>query len=114
MTSDSVDQICQALGVYKITNSHPAFNTILMRYILRIWKNPMAIIICDIAFFSIIISYIFTYLYKNGVKKVFLISATVLFVLAFNNMALIMIIWKDVPFTISLLWLTFELYKIQN
>ena len=114
MTSDSVDQICQALGVYKITNSHPAFNTILMRYILRIWKNPMAIIICDIAFFSIIISYIFTYLYKNGVKKVFLISATVLFVLAFNNMALIMIIWKDVPFTISLLWLTFELYKIQK
>ena len=29
-------------------------------------------------------------------------------------MALIMIIWKDVPFTISLLWLTFELYKIQK
>lgn len=114
MTSDSVDQICQALGFYKITNNHPAFNTILMRYILKIWKNPMAIIVCDIAFFSIIISYIFTYLYEKGAKKGFLIIATIVFVFAFNNMSLIMIIWKDVPFTIALLWLTFELYKIQK
>lgn len=114
MTSDSVDQICQALGFRKITNSHPAFNTILMRYILKIWNNPMAIIVCDITFFSIIISYIFTYLYEKGVKKEFLIIATIIFVFSFNNMSLIMIIWKDIPFTISLLWLTFELYRIQK
>lgn len=112
MTSDSIDQICQALGVYPITDSHPAFYTIILRLILKVWSHPYAIILSNILFFSFIITYIFTYLYKRGFKGSYLIIAALLFSLSCNNLSLVSILWKDIPFTISLLWLILELYRI--
>lgn len=112
MSSDSVSQITQAYGWYQIDNAHPAFNTIVIRWLFKIWDCPFMIVIAYQLYLSIICTYIYKYLYKRNVSSKFLYASAIILSLSCNNISLLTMIWKDVPYTISLLWLTFELYKL--
>lgn len=114
MTSDSVDQWAQALGVVPIYASHPPLLAILMRGLSYIWESPFVVIVFNICFFASVFASITTYLYKKGLKYKTIIIITILFTLSINNISLVTILWKDIPFTISFMWLTFELYKIYD
>lgn len=113
-TIDSVSQIMQASGQTTITNAHPAFNTIVMKWLLSIWSNIFIIVIANILFFSFVVTRIYKYMYEKKVNEKFLYISLLIFTLFVNNVSLITMIWKDVPFSIAMLWLTFELYKIVN
>lgn len=112
MTSDSIDQWMQAINLRPIVNAHPPFYTILMRLISFVWKNPFVVILFNICFYAAIISSIMTYFYKQGINKKIIYIITACFVLSCNNLCLLTTLWKDIPFTISLLWLTFEIFRI--
>lgn len=112
ITSDTVDQISQAMGYYQIDNAHPALCTIIIKILMSIWNNPFVIILTNILFFSIIITYIYKYLFEHNVNEKFLYITLLIFIFSINNISMITMAWKDIPFTISLLWLTFEVYKI--
>lgn len=112
MTSDSIDIACQAMGKYRIGGGHPAFYTILLRFVFMIIPHVYGAILFNNIFMSLILAYIFTYLYKNNVKKNILLALAFIFNVSCNNLSLMTIFWKDIPFTISMLWLTFELYRI--
>lgn len=112
MTSDSIDIACQAMGKYGIGGGHPAFYTILLRFVFMIIPHVYGAILFNHIFMSLILAYIFTYLYKNNVKKNLLLILAFIFNVSCNTLSLMTIFWKDIPFTISMLWLTFELYRI--
>ena len=112
ITSDTVDQIAQAKGAYPINNAHPAINAIIIKILLSIWDNVFVIVIGYSLFFCFVITRIYKYLYEQNVNVKFLYISLFLFLLSVNNLTLVTMAWKDIPFTISLLWLTFEAYKI--
>ena len=43
ITSDTVDQISQAIGDFPIQNAHPAFNTLSIKLLMSIWNNIFVI-----------------------------------------------------------------------
>lgn len=114
MTSDSVDQWSQAIGYRQIYSSHPPFLAIIMRLLSYIWKSPFVVILFDICFFASIFASIMTYLYKRGFKIKYIFILTLIFALSINNISLVGIVWKDIPFTAAFMWLIFELFKIYD
>ena len=112
LSSDSTSQISQALGMSQIDNAHPALCTIFIKILMSIWKSPYVVVLANTLFFSIIITYIYKYLYEKNINIKFLFISLFIFIFSVNNLTMITMIWKDIPFTISLLWLTFEVYKI--
>jgi hypothetical protein len=107
MTIDSIDQWSQATDISKLDDWHPVFHTLFIKGILSFVKSPSAVAIVQIIFLSAVISSLLTWLFKNGIPLIFIIIFTVLFSIAPNNGIYINTLWKDIPFSISLLWLTF-------
>ena len=112
VTIDSWVQLSQAVGQTQITNAHPAFSTIIISLLLKLWENPFIIVIANVLFFSLVITRIYKYLYEQNINKKLLMISLLIFVFSVNNISLLPIIWKDIPFCISLLWLTFEVYLL--
>ncbi|MCR5224033.1 MAG: hypothetical protein K6C11_02685 [Bacilli bacterium] len=112
MTSDSVDVIAQAMGILPIGGGHPPFYTLLLRLLFLVFRHPFSAIVANNFFMSLLLAYIFTYLRKDKVKSIYLYVMLILFTLSCNSLVLMTILWKDIPFTIALLWLTFEVYRV--
>ena len=112
ITSDTVDQIAQATGEYQINNAHPAINAIIIKLLMSIWNNPFVIVIGYSMFLSFVLTRIYKFLYEQKVNEKFLYISLLVFLLSVNNLTMVTMAWKDIPFTIALLWLTFEAYKI--
>lgn len=114
ITVDSVIQLQQATGAVPINGAHPIFSTLYIKWLLLIWNNPFIVVIANVLFFSLVITRIYKYLYEKNVNKNFLYISLIIFILCVNNISMITMIWKDIPFTISLFLLTVELYRIVN
>ena len=112
ITSDTVDIISQAKGDFVINNAHPALFTIAIRMLLHLWNNIFVIVLSNVLFFSFVLAHIYRYLYEQKVNTKFLYLSLIFFLLSINNLSMITMAWKDLPFTIAMLWLTFESYKI--
>ena len=112
ITSDTVDQIAQATGQYQINNVHPALNAIIIKILMSIWNNPFVVVIGYSLFLSLVLTHIYKFLYEQKANEKFLYISLLVFMLSINNLTMITMAWKDIPFTIALLWLTFEAYKI--
>lgn len=112
LTSDSTDMWAQATGVFKIGSNHSPFYVIIMNILSHIWKNPFIVILFNITLFSYVVAHILSYFYDKKVKLKTLIILEICFGLSVNNVSLITMLWKDIPFTLSMIWLTFELYKL--
>jgi hypothetical protein len=79
---------------------------------MSIWNNIFSIVVGYSLFFSLILAHIYKYLYEQKANVKFLYISLFVFLLSINNISMVTMAWKDIPFTISLLWLTFETYKI--
>lgn len=111
MSADSMDQWHQALGIYNISNWHPAFHTLVIKFIIQFYENPVMIAVAQIIFGAAVISSFLLFLCKNGLNNRLAIVFAVLFAALPNNGVNIVTLWKDIPYTISLLWLTLVLYQ---
>lgn len=112
ITSDSTDIWAQATGVFKIGTHHSPFYAIIIKLLSYIWKNPFIVILFNITLFSYVVAHILSYFYEKKVKLKTLVIFELIFSLCINHVSLITMLWKDVPFTLSMLWLSFELYKL--
>jgi hypothetical protein len=111
MTSDSIDQWKQAQGLLPISDAHPAFHTIVISLLTKIYNSPAFIVSIQILFASLVLSSILIFLHKQGLRKLYVFGIAALFWLIPNNAIYIVTLWKDIPYTISLVWLTFLLLK---
>lgn len=112
MSADSIDQWKQAAGLIKLNNWHPVFHTLFNKLLLNFYKSPVTIALVYILFMAAIAANFFLFLYKQGISQKWLMWAALAFGLIPANGMLAVTLWKDVPFTISLLWLTLVLAKI--
>jgi len=109
---DSQGQWWQAVGETPIDDAHTPFHTLYLRYLIRIIPSPLFIAIIQILFFAGIGSSFLAWLYKRGMPKYLLMIFLLLFSVIPNNGLSVITIWKDIPYGISLLWLTLILSEI--
>ena len=112
MSFDSYDQLKQAIGVTPLVNWHPVFHTLIIRLFISIIPSPSFVAIFQILFFSTIISTFMVVLYNKGIKLKFLVVFCVMLTMIPTNGIHIVTLWKDIPYSISLLWLTLLFAKI--
>jgi len=112
MSSDSLDQWGQATGVRQLNNWHPVFHTLFNRIIVLPFKNPSAIGFVHIIAMSALVASFLTLLYRKGIPKNWLLVFSLIFALFPANGINLVTLWKDIPFTISVLWLTLLIGKI--
>lgn len=111
ITSDTIDQWLQASGVRSINNAHPPFLTIVLRLFYKITPNPFLFLIFQVIGFSAIVSSFFSYLWKHGLPKMLTYFLAVLFIVAPCNYLNAVSLWKDIPYTIGLLWMSYLLMR---
>lgn len=114
MSSDSLDQWGQATGVFPLNDWHPVFHTLFNRIFLLVSRNPAIIATGQIFLLAAVAATFILFLYKKGVSKNWLLFFTLIFALFPANGIMVITLWKDIPFTISLLWLTYLLARIST
>ena len=109
---DAYGQWDQAHGLMPLNNWHPLFTTMIYWTITRIYDSFSFCIFIQILLFSLSVSYLYAVLLKIGASKTAVISATVYTglnpAIGLNNVCL----YKDVYFTIALIWMTVFLVRI--
>jgi hypothetical protein len=112
MSADSLVQWQQAMGYSKLNNWHPVFHTLFNRFFLTIYTSPASLALAQMIFITGIAANFFLFLYKKGIPAKWLMGAALVFALIPANSVYSVTLWKDVPFTFSLIWLTLVFAKI--
>lgn len=112
MTADTFMQYSQIHGYTNFTEHHPLFHTFLEKVLYDIWDSPYIISLFQILFSSIVLSLIAKFLYEIGYELKYIYIFLIIFNLLPNNFINIITQWKDIPFTISMMYLTYLLCKI--
>ena len=110
---DSADLFLQAhqMRIVPMTNWHPPFYAIVLSFLLKIYDSISFLILVQCFFYSLLVVIILDYLIKKGISRR---CATFLYLVlgfAFNNVIQLITLIKDVPYTISILWLTFLVFQ---
>ena len=119
ITPDTTEQIGSMFGIYGLSNHHPIFHTIIIGACLKIGNAIFGSYNAALALYSIIqmvlvsltFSYVLTYLKKNNCN-LWIRSIILLFFMAFpTNIVFSFTIWKDIPFSLSVLFFIIYLNK---
>jgi len=105
--SDSLYSLAHKVGSVSLENWHPPFYTILMSYLIKICDSISFIVIIQCLCFTILIVRIISYLISKGISVKTAIILYLIWGFAFNNTIQMISLWKDIPYMISILWLTF-------
>lgn len=112
MSPDSMSQWHQAVGLEPLVDWHPAFHTLLIRVLAGLVPSPGLVALAQIIFFAAVFSSALQFLYRRGISfKALILGAAVLVLIPTNGMHLVTL-WKDVPYGITLLWLTVILARL--
>lgn len=106
---------CLAIAAHALrgmNNWHPPFYCALLKVIISIWDSTYAVIFIQIVFFVYVFLELFLLVRSKGFNENILILFAIF--IGFNpaNYIHAITIWKDVPYTYSLLWLTVLFAKI--
>ena len=109
---DAYGQWDQVHGLMKLNNWHPVFTTLCYWVITRIWDNFAFCIFVQLFIFSVSVTVLFYQLYIVNVPKIIIIVIAFCIAInpgiSMNNVCL----YKDVPFTIVVIWLCIVTIKI--
>ncbi len=105
MTPDSIDQWKQAQGLVEISNHHPAFHTLMIRWISQLYPSPFVVGLFQVIFCALVLSDIWVYFASKKYNKYILIVLALVMAISPGNIMLVTTLWKDIPYTFSLLWL---------
>ncbi|MBQ3276963.1 MAG: hypothetical protein IJH47_07925 [Oscillospiraceae bacterium] len=112
MSADSLDQLSQALGLSPVTDAHPALLTFVWRGILRLTGSPAWISVCQILAYAAAVSAFLGWLSRRGLSRNWLTAFALAYGFHVVNGIYAAVLWKDVPYTIVLLWLTLLLVRM--
>ncbi|MCJ7806816.1 MAG: hypothetical protein MUP57_04645 [Clostridia bacterium] len=112
MSPDSFSQWHQASDLEPLVNWHPPFHTLMIRALIAIIPSPSFVALSQIVYFALVFSATLMFFYRRGVSLRILTLLTFLFVLIPTNGIHLVTIWKDVPYAITLLWLTLIMIKV--
>lgn len=109
---DAYGQWDQVHGLQHLNNWHPVFTTAVYWLITRVNDNFAFCIFVQLFFFSVSVAYLLLTLHHLGIRDLWLIAVAFYIALnpavGLNNICL----FKDVPFTIALIWITVVIMRI--
>jgi hypothetical protein len=108
MSSDSIDQWNQAL-TFEFINTHPILHTVILWFVSLIWASPAAVTLVHVAATATILALVARRLVAIGVRVVVAVGAVWLIALLPMTGAMTVTMWKDVPFSLAMLWVVTEL-----
>ncbi len=112
MSYDTYNQVSQLKGIISFNTWHPIGHTLFIGLLLKIWDNYAIITIFQILFFSAVTSAFYIMLLKNRVKwQLIYVTAIVMSTIPSTGVNVVTQ-WKDIPFTVGLLWGTLILFKL--
>jgi hypothetical protein len=111
LTFDSIAQWQQML-TGQLHDAHPVFHTITNWAITRLWLSPTMVAVAQIIVLSVVTGLILTQLRKWGASRIMVWSTCFLFALSPANGILMNAIWKDIPYSIAVLILTYFTLRI--
>lgn len=112
MSPDSLDSWRQIVGLQHLNDDHPAFHTFLLWLVTRIWFSPAAFTLIQVGAMSGLIGWELAYFAHLGVPHIILWGICSLFALSPVMGTMTITLWKDIPYGMSVLWLTLLLVKI--
>ncbi len=95
-----------------LVNWHPPFHTLLIRALIAIIPSPSFVALAQVFYFALVISAALIIFYQRGVRLKTLAVLLFLFVIIPTNGIHLVTLWKDVPYAITLLWLTLILIRV--
>jgi hypothetical protein len=108
ISSDSVDQLGQAAR-FEFSDLHPAFHTFTIWLVTRVWDSPGAVTLVQVLAMAGLLALAARRLVQVGVPLWGAVGAAwVVATLPAVSMTTIAL-WKDVPYTLALLWAFTEL-----
>ncbi len=111
LSSDSVDQFGQARS-FDINNTHPAIHTLAMWLITRVWDNPGAISLVQVLALAGVLALAARRLTALGVPWQLAAGSAIAISLLPAVGATTIALWKDVPFTLALVWAFLEVLAL--
>jgi len=111
MSADSMNQWGQILsGNY--VDHHPVFHTLSIWLLTRVYFSPIVIAIAQILALALVAGACFSFLETQGVSRFLLGIACMIFAIIPVNGTMVNTLWKDIPYSISVLGLTLLIAKI--
>ena len=111
ITGDSLDQLGQ-IETGEFFNGHPAFHTITMWFITRVWDNAAAVSLVQIVVFALLLGLIAKRLRELGTPLWLAVGAAWVVGLSPAVGPTAMTLWKDIAFTLAFLWVFAELLTL--
>lgn len=111
ISPDSLDQLRQ-IQTGDFTNGHPAFHTITMWLITRVWDSPGAVTLVQIAALGLLLAVVARRLVELGAPRWAAVGAAWLVALSPAVGPTAISLWKDVAFTVAFLWVFAELLML--
>ena len=109
-TYDSM--LVNAHNLQGMVNWHPAFYCMILKLILNVWDSTYAVILVQYLFWSYVLLEGLLYLRKKGMSDGTILLVAFLLGISVGNVTHINTIWKDIPYTISVLWVVILLAKL--
>lgn len=112
MSYDTYNQVSQLKGLVSYNTWHPIGHTLFLGLLLKIWDNYAIITIFQILFFAGVTSKFYLILLKHNVKWQ-IIYLTAIIMASIPSVGInIVTQWKDIPYTVGLLWGTLILFRM--
>jgi hypothetical protein len=111
MSTDSNDQWGQILSGH-FNDAHPVFHTLSMWLVTRLWLSPAAVVIAQIIFLSLTVAWGIRLLDEHGFPPWASWLLVAIFALAPLNANMVIVQWKDIPYSTSLFLFSLMALKI--
>ena len=111
MTPDSINQWGQIVSG-QFNDAHPIFHTLIMWLLTRIWFSPAIIGVFQIGFLSLVVAWGISILDREGLPPWASWLLVVVFSLSPVNGNMVITLWKDLPYSISILFFSLLILKV--
>jgi hypothetical protein len=111
MSDDSNVQWSQIL-TGQFNDIHPVFHTLSMWLVTRIWLSPAAVVLSQILFLSLTVAWGIRLLEEHGLPPWGSWLLAVIFAIAPLNGNMVVVVWKDIPYSTSLFLFSLMVLKI--
>ncbi len=112
MSYDSYSQLSEVRKIKMMGTWHPIGHTLFIGMLLKIWDNVLIIGIFHVLMASLVFTQWFYILLKKGIKPIFLYIVFLIIILSPSTGVNVVTHWKDIPFTLSLLWGTSIVFRM--
>jgi len=96
--------VTNAKNIYGMFDWHPFFYSLVTRKIEQVWDSTYAMIFFQWTMYIYVIIELMVYLRSKKVSEYFLLGVCIFIGFSPANYIQINTIWKDIPYTMSLLW----------